>query len=68
MYTKKITVIFFSILVQLYAHEILKCQISWEGVRVMVFSATFINISVISWLPVLLMGETGENNQPATSH
>jgi hypothetical protein len=28
-------------------------------VRVMVFNATFNNISVISWQPVLLMEETG---------
>jgi hypothetical protein len=40
-------------------------------VRVMVFSATFNNISAISWLPVLLVDETGlpiENNRPAASH
>ena len=39
-----------------------------EGrVRVMVFNATFNNISVISWRSVLLMEETvvpGENQQP----
>jgi len=38
---------------------------------VMVFNATFNNISVISWQSVLLMEETGgprENCQPATSH
>jgi hypothetical protein len=34
----------------------------------MVFNATFSNISVISWLLVLLMGETGENHRPADSH
>ena len=37
----------------------------------MVFSATFNNISVISWLLVLLVEETevpGENHQPAASH
>jgi hypothetical protein len=28
-------------------------------VRVMVFNATFNNISVISWVSVLLVGETG---------
>ena len=37
-------------------------------VRVMVFNATFNNISVISWLWVLLVGETEENHRPATSH
>ena len=40
-------------------------------VIVMVFDATFNNISVISWLPVLLVEETGvhgENHRPAASH
>ena len=35
----------------------------------MVFNATFINISVISWWSVLLVGETGvtgENHRPDT--
>ena len=31
---------------------------------VMVFSATFNNISFISWRSVLLVEETGENHQP----
>jgi hypothetical protein len=37
----------------------------------MVLNATFNNISVIVWLSVLLMEETGvpgENNRPAASH
>jgi len=34
----------------------------------MVLNATFNNISVISWWSVLLVEETGENHQPATSH
>jgi len=37
------------------------------SIMVMVFSATFYNISVISWRPVALLEETrvpGENNQP----
>jgi hypothetical protein len=37
------------------------------GVRVMVFDATFNNISVVSWRSVLLVEETGlpgENNRP----
>jgi hypothetical protein len=37
----------------------------------MVFHATFNNISVISWLSVLLVEETelpGENHRHATSH
>ena len=36
----------------------------------MVFNATFNNISVISWQPVLLMEETGvprENHRPAAN-
>jgi hypothetical protein len=39
--------------------------------RVMVFNATFNNISVISWRSILLMEETGvprENHRPAASH
>jgi hypothetical protein len=39
--------------------------------RVMVFKATFNNISFISWRSVLLMEETGvhgENHRPAASH
>jgi hypothetical protein len=41
------------------------------GVRVMVFIATFNNISVISWRSVLLVEETevpGENHRPVASH
>jgi hypothetical protein len=34
----------------------------------MVFNATFSNISVISWQSVLLVEETGENQQPVVSH
>jgi hypothetical protein len=40
------------------------------GVRVMALNATFNNISVISWLSILLAEETGvlgENYQPAAS-
>jgi len=43
----------------------------WKWVRVMVFNATFNNISVISWQSVLLVEETrvpGENHQSASSH
>jgi hypothetical protein len=39
-------------------------------VRIMVFNATFNNISVISWQAVLLVEENGvsrENQQPAAS-
>ena len=41
------------------------------GVRVMVFNATFNNISVISWRSILLVDETGvpgENHRPVASH
>jgi len=40
-------------------------------VWLMVFNATFNNISVISWLSVLLVKETGvsgENHRPVASH
>jgi hypothetical protein len=42
-----------------------------QEVWVMVFNATFNNISVIPWRSVLLVVETvvpGENHQPAASH
>jgi hypothetical protein len=42
-----------------------------EWVRVMVFDATFNNISVVSWLSLLLVEETGvpgENHRTATSN
>ena len=38
------------------------------GLGFMVFNATFNNISVISWLSVLLVEETGDNHRPAASH
>jgi len=41
------------------------------GEGVMVFNATFKNISVISWGAVLLVEETGvpeENHRPVASH
>jgi len=40
-------------------------------VVIMVFKETFNNISVISWLSVLLVediGAPGENHRPAASH
>ena len=43
----------------------------YSGLGVMVFNATFNNISVISWLSVLSIEETGvtrENDLPAASH
>jgi len=41
------------------------------GIRVIVFNATFNNISVIYWRSVILVEETGvqeENHPPAESH
>jgi hypothetical protein len=42
-----------------------------QEVRVLVFNATFNNISVIPWRSVLLVeeiGVPGENHRPAASH
>jgi hypothetical protein len=42
-----------------------------NGIRAMVFSATFNNISFMSWQSVLLVEESGvpeENHRPATIH
>jgi hypothetical protein len=39
-----------------------------KGARVIVFNATFNKISVILWQSVLLVDETGENQQPVASH
>jgi hypothetical protein len=44
--------------------EIYNSRISW----LMVFNATFNNISLISWRSVLLVEEAGENHRPAVSH
>jgi hypothetical protein len=38
----------------------------WFGV--IMFNATFNNISVILWWSILLVEETGENHPPAASH
>jgi hypothetical protein len=51
--------------------SIRKDVIFWWGLWVMVFNATFNNISVISWLSVLLVEETRipeENHRPAACH
>ena len=37
-------------------------------IKIMLFNATFNNISVISWWSKLLVEETGENHRPVTSH
>ena len=46
------------------------CMVN-QGVRLVVFNATFNNISVISWQPVLVVeetGEPGENHRPWASN
>ena len=48
-----------------------KADKNWVRFRIMVFNATFNNISVISWRSILLVEETGilgENHQPVVSH
>ena len=49
-----------------------ECKILVEvGIGVMVFNTTFNNISVISWLSVVLVEEaglSGENHRPVASH
>jgi len=47
---------------------IICCMYMCKGVRVMVFNATFNNITVISWRSVLLVEKTGENHHPVASH
>jgi hypothetical protein len=54
-------------------HLCIKLQTLKGGVmlRVMVFNATFNNITFISWMSVLLVEETGvpaEKHRPAASH
>ena len=39
----------------------------WNA-RVMMFNATFNNISATSWRSVLLVEETGVNHRPVASH
>jgi hypothetical protein len=54
-----------------YRHKAIQYYPQMRGPRVMVFNPTFNNISVISWLSVLLVEETGvpgENHRNATSH
>ena len=46
-------------------------SLSKKGVMVMVFNATFNNISAISWQSFVLVEETGvpgENHRPVASH
>jgi hypothetical protein len=46
-------------------HLVLRYVIFVLSVRVMVFSATFTNISVISWWSIVLVVETRETHRPA---
>ena len=58
--------------IQLVPESFTKHEINqYFRVRVMVFNATFNNISIISWWSVLLVEETGvpgENHRPVASH
>jgi hypothetical protein len=70
MVTSRKEVIFILLFVHRRLHKA-SVKIYWLGVRVMVFNATFNNISIISWQSVLLVEETrvtGEKNRPAVSH
>jgi hypothetical protein len=49
-------------------HDLLGMHGIYIFVFLMVFNATFNNISVISWRSVLLVGKTGENHRPVASH
>ena len=60
-----------SVVIQHLVSDRLLSLISQEGVRVMVFNATFNNISVISWQSVLLVEETGvpgKNHRTVANH
>ena len=54
----------------IYINTKLRILYFWNivTVMIMVFNATFNNISVISWWSVLLVEDTGENHQPAVNH
>ena len=47
---------------------LLVMSMHWQLIRIMVFNATFNNISGMSWRSVLLVEETGENHRPVASH
>jgi len=55
--------VFFVIFYLFFFHYFL----SMGMLRVMVFNATFKNISIISWRSVLLLEETGENHRSTAS-
>jgi hypothetical protein len=53
----------------IYIYIWVRCRVSYKvWFRFTVLSATFNNISVISWRAVLLVEETGENHRPVASH
>jgi hypothetical protein len=55
----------------LYKEKVMSKYVHFLWVKVIVFNATFNNISVIWWGLVLLVEETGvqgENHRPVTSH
>ena len=58
--------VFYKMLRNLYNCR--KCNYVGWLVGLMVFNATFNNISVISWGSVLLVEETWENHQTVTNH
>ena len=58
--------VFYQMLRNLYNCR--KCNYVGWLIGLMVFNATFNNISVISWGSVLLVEETAENHQTVTSH
>jgi hypothetical protein len=43
-------------------------KLHYLGLGLLVFNATFNNISAILWWSVLLVEETGENHRPVASH
>jgi hypothetical protein len=53
----------------IYINTKLRILYFWNivTVMIMVFNATFNNISVISWRSVLLVEDTGENHRPVAS-
>ena len=59
-------------IIQIYQEQV-TFEMRWLVSWFMMFNATFKNISDISWLPFLLVKETGsssrkKNNRPAVSH
>ena len=54
-----------------YVNRVMMIISALNLIRIMVFNATFNNISVILWHAVLLVEETrvpGENHRPVASH